>query len=420
MSQSHGNSPGTSLGPTGSNRAVLILRLAIQDLWHDRQVSLCIAAALVAVIAPLLLLFGLKHGVVSQLQRELLDDPRNLEIRMLTSGSYDEAWLDEVRALPGVSFAIGQTRSLNTQADLLRDRQHFLEGTELIPSAAGDPLLADQARFPEGIGVVLSEPAARRLGASEGDRLTLAVGRRLEGQQERGRLEVEVTGVLEAVRFPRPAAFVDLPLLIELERFRDGHASPLLGVEHGAQRGEYPVRFARARIFASEGEAVAGVVEALEARRIETASQLAEIDSVRAINRVLGLIFGVIAITALAGCLASMAGAFMANIDRKRREYAVLRLLGFQRPAVAAFVAVQVGLLTLLAFIVGLGLFALGSAVFNRALATSHMAAGVVSHITPFHALIALALTLGVALLVAVIGVVRAFGIQPAESLREA
>ncbi len=409
-----------SPSPVRSCRAGLILRLAIQDLWHDRQVSLCIAAALVAVIAPLLLLFGLKHGVVNQLQRELLDDPRNLEIRMLTSGSYDESWLDEVRAHPGVGFAIGQTRSLNTQADLLRDRQHFLEGVELIPTAAGDPLLAGQARHPESTGVVLSEPAARRLGVSVGDRLTLAASRRLEGQQERGQLQVEVIGLLAAARFARPAAFVDLSLLIELERFRDGHASSLLGVEHGAQRGDYPVRFARARIFAREGDAVAGVVEALEAQRIETASRLAEIDNVRAISRVLGLIFGVIAATALVGCLASMAGAFMANVDRKRREYAVLRLLGFQRPAIAAFIALQVGLLTLLAFGVGLGLFALGSAIFNRALATSHMAAGVVSHITPAHALIALALTLGVALLVAVIGVLRAFNIQPAESLREA
>lgn len=409
-----------STRPERSGLATLILRLAIQDLWHDRQVSLCIAAALVAVIAPLLLLFGLKHGVVSQLQRELLDDPRNLEIRMLTSGSYDEAWLDELRALPGVGFAIGQTRSLNTQADLLRDRENFLKGVELIPSAAGDPLLADQSQPPQGTSVVLSEPAARRLGVDVGDHLTLAASRRLDDRQERGQLQVEVTGVLEATRFPRPATFVDLALLIELERFRDGHASPMLGVEHGTQRDDYPLRFARARLFARDGDAVAGVVEVLEARRIETASRLAEIDNVRAINRVLGLIFGVIAITALTGCLASMAGAFMANIDRKRREYAVLRLLGFQRHAVAAYVAVQVGLLTLLAYIVGLGLFALGSAVFNRALATSHMAAGVVSHITIAHALVALALTLGVALLVAVIGVVRAFGIQPAESLREA
>lgn len=403
-----------------AGRTRLILRLALQDMRHDGYVSLCIAAALVAVIAPLLLLFGLKHGVVSQLQHELLDDPRNLEVRMLTSGSYDQAWLEEIRALPGVGFAIGQTRSLNTQANLLRDPQHFLEGVELIPSAAGDPLLSEFGIVPAGSGVVLSEPAARRLGTAPGDHLTLTANRRLDGRAEHGSLEVMVQDVLPASRFPRPAAFVELPLLIELERFRDGLPSPLLGVAHGTQRDDYPLRYARARIFARNGDAVAGVVKALEARHIDTASRMAEIENVRAINHVLGLIFAVIAASALIGCLASMAGAFMANIDRKRREYAVLRLLGVHKPGVAVYVAAQVGLLTLIAFIAGLALFALGSTFFNRALATSHLAAGVVSHITVTHALIAFALTLIVALTVAAIGVIRAFGIQPAESLREA
>lgn len=71
------------------NRTLLLGRLALQDLWHDRIISFCIASSLVAVIAPLLLLFGLRFGIVSQLQDELANDPRNLEIRMLSSGSYD-------------------------------------------------------------------------------------------------------------------------------------------------------------------------------------------------------------------------------------------------------------------------------------------------------------------------------------------
>ncbi|HCR96546.1 MULTISPECIES: ABC transporter permease [Halomonas] len=406
--------------PSRSNRFFLITRLALQDLWHDRQVSLCIAAALVAVIAPLLLLFGLKHGVVSQLQSELLDDPRNLEVRMLTSGSYDDHWMTKLREHPEVGFAIGQTRSLNTQANLLKDRQHFLEGIELIPSAPGDPLLNTLDRYPEGARIILSESAARRLDVIEGESLTLAVNRRLDEQLERGHLNVEIAGVLEPARFSRPAAFVDLSLLIELEHFRDGQASPLLGINNGLARDDYPLRYARARVYAKDGDSVQGLVEWLENQRIDTASQLADIENVRTINRVLELVFGVIAVTAIIGCMASMSGAFLANIDRKRREYAVLRLLGFQRPAIATYIAAQVSVLTLIAFVAGLGLFALGSVVFNRALATSHLASGVVSHITPLHAVIALILAFSVGLLVVMVGVIRAYGIQPAESLREA
>lgn len=126
-------------------RLGLLAWLAVQDLWHDRKVSFCVAASLVAVIAPLLLLFGLKHGVVSQLQNELLRDPRNLEVKMLSSGNYDAAWIAQLRQRPEVGFAIGQTRSLNTQADLLAG-QRFVESAEVLPSEAGDPLLGNQAQ----------------------------------------------------------------------------------------------------------------------------------------------------------------------------------------------------------------------------------------------------------------------------------
>ena len=90
------------------NRTLLLCRLALQDLWHDRIISFCIASSLVAVIAPLLLLFGLRFGIVSQLQDDLANDPRNLEIRMLSSGSYDQAWIAQLRQRPDVGFAIGQ------------------------------------------------------------------------------------------------------------------------------------------------------------------------------------------------------------------------------------------------------------------------------------------------------------------------
>ncbi|WP_201765010.1 hypothetical protein [Aeromonas molluscorum] len=124
-----------------SPKSGLLLRLAMQDLWHDRSVSFCIISSLVAVIAPLLLMFGLRYGVVSQLQQELARDPRNLEIRMVSSGHYSAEWIAALRQKSEVGFAIGQTRSLNTQADLLKDMSHFIENAEVIPTDFGDPLL---------------------------------------------------------------------------------------------------------------------------------------------------------------------------------------------------------------------------------------------------------------------------------------
>ena len=114
--------------PETRPRMGLLLNMALRDLIHDRKVALCIVFSLIAVIAPLLLLFGLKNGIVSQLRHDLLDDPRTREVRMTGNGNYDLAWLNALAARPEVGFSIPLTRSLNTQADLVRDGQHFAAG----------------------------------------------------------------------------------------------------------------------------------------------------------------------------------------------------------------------------------------------------------------------------------------------------
>lgn len=402
-------------------RFSLLAFLALKDLWHDRKVSLCIAAALVAVIAPLLLLFGLKYGVVSQLQAELLDDPRNLEIRMVSSGRYDAAWIERLHSRPEVGFAIGMTRSLNTQADLVADRRHFVDNVEIIPTAEGDPLLESLrlSKSPQGSSVVLSESAARRLNVDVDDKLRLFVSRRLDGQAERGQQSIVVSGILPPEAFPREAAFVALPLLIALEDFRDGYRTDSFGVSTGEVQIETETHFSRARLYAAGIDRVAELEQWLNAQHIDTTSRLAEIENVKAISHVLGLVFGVIAGAALSGCLASMLGAFLANIDRKRKDLAVLRLLGFDRPAIAGYIVLQAGTLTLVAYVVGLSLYGLGSVVFNQALATSATTGSMVCRITFMHGVTALLLALLVAFIVAAIGVLRAFSIEPAESLRE-
>ena len=397
----------------------LLLRLATRDLWHDRKVSFCIAASLVAVIAPLLLLFGLKHGVVNQLQDELLSDPRNLEIKMLASGNYSSQWIQALRDTPGVGFAIGQTRSLNTQADLFIDNRRFVENAEVIPTAAHDPLLNNTLSDLQAGQTILSYSAAQRLNVQAGDTLRLRVLRKLEHVNERGELELTIVAVLDASRFSRPAAFVNLPLLIALEQFRDGVSMPEFGLDTGTPPANNPVSFSKVRLYAQSMDDVAGLSDRLAEQRIETSSRLAEIDSVKAINHVLGLIFAVIALTALVGCIASLVGAFLANIDRKRKDLAVLRLLGFTHQAIGAYVIVQALIITLLAYLVGLLLYAIASELFNNVLISNQSTNQFACQINLSHGLLALLLAVVVAVSVSCIGAVRAIRIQPAESLRE-
>lgn len=400
------------------NKPLLLLKLSLQDLWHDRTVSICITSSLIAVIAPLLLLFGLKFGIVSQLQNELARDPRNLEIKMLSSSSYTEAWITKLREKREVGFVIGQPRSLNTLADLIKDASHFIESAEVIPTAKGDPLLGE-LQLKNSHEAILTTEAARQLAVTKGDIIHLRVMRQLHEYREWGDKQLTVVGVLPPTYFNRPAIFVPESLLLSLEHFRDGYASQELGVKTGTFIENQKIIFSKARLYASTIDVVAELDNWLKEQHIETISRLAEIENIKNIKRVLGIIFNTIAITALIGCISSLIGSFLANVDRKRKNIAVLRLLGFTGPSVGLFIIIQGLIITAIAYLGGYSLYSIGSEIFNQTLASNQSTENLVCKITLTHSVIAFFISLVIATVVASVGAYRAIAIQPAESLRE-
>jgi len=397
---------------------ILLLKLGIDDLMHDRKVSFFIMASIVAIVAPLLLLFGLKFGIVSQMRAELIADPRNLEIRMLGSAKLDDAWFTRFKQTPGLGFIQPMTRSLNTIGDLYVDSRRFVENAELIPTAQGDPLLNNISLPQNKDDVVLSASASLKLGVKEGDIVRLRVARVFENRSERAQIPLRVVGVLPPTAFNRPAAFLLLPLLVDVEDFRDG-----FNVEgSGIATGETPQtrnNFARARIYADRIESVESLSALLQGEGIETSSRLAEIKAVQSIDKVLGLIFAVIAWIALLGCAASLIGALMANIDRKRKDLALLRLMGYSKSAMQLYVVIQACALTFAGFAVGCLLYLVGSYLFNQLLGAYMPAGQFVCRLEPIHFFVALCAALLVAIFVAGAGGGLATKIEPAESLRD-
>jgi len=396
----------------------VLFSLGLSDLLNDRKVSICIMASIVAVVAPLLLLFGLKFGIVSQLRAELLSDPRNLEIRMLASAKLEPSWFEKMQRSEGVGFVMPLTRSLNTIADLYVDSRRFAENVELIPTAVKDPLL-DGVTIPQARDeVVLSSSAAARLGVKLGEKVQLRVNRLHESRTERAQIEVRVLAILPPESFARPAVFLTLPLLVEIEDFRDGFYVSGFGVETGTV-SQARTHFARARMYADKIENVEAFANRMSAEGIETSSRLAEIKSVQSIDKVLRIVFGVIAWIALLGCAASLIGAFMANIDRKRKDLALLRLMGYGRVAMQAYVVMQSVVLTLTGFVVGCLMYLVGSHLFNQMLGEYMKADRFVCRLEPVHYFVALAGALLLATVVAGVGGVVVTKIEPAESLRD-
>lgn len=386
------------------------LRLAVADFVHEWRVSACLVLALAAVLAPLLVLFGLKSGIVTTMRDRLLADPRNLEIVMVGSYRLEPAWFASLRDQPGIGFLMPRTRSLAATLDLMGPAGRSLAGAEMVPSAVGDPLLRGAAP-PSGLDrILLSHSAARQLGVDAGGTVTALVSRTLIGERQAMRLQLTVSAVLPEAAFGRDAAFVSLPLLIAAEDYRDGH-DPQAASEERA--------FSSVRLFARNLDDVAVLADRLRAEGKEVRTRADDIEMVKAVDRTLAFIFAVIAGLAVGGYLLSLASSLWANVDRKRRELALLRLVGYPPLAALAFPAVQAGLIALFGAGLSAALAHAVAAAVNTALAGNLNREEFVCLLRPADLAVAGVATLLLALLSSTLGGYRAARIDPAESLRE-
>ncbi len=106
-------------------------------------------------------------------------------------------------------------------------------------------------------------------------------------------------------------------------------------------------------------------------------------------------------------------------MDRKRKELALLRLVGFPSAAVVTFPAAQATLISFLGIASSLLAYAAVSTALNAVLSSSLAAEELVCRLAPAHVAAAVVATLGVGLLASVIGALHAARIDPAESLRD-
>ncbi|MGA4635841.1 ABC transporter permease [Pseudomonas solani] len=322
-------------------RKGLLATLAWHDYRNEARLSACAVLALVAVVAPLLVLFGLKHGLVSTLTERLERDPAVREVIPLGGARYNLDSIAELAARPEVAFVVPRTRQIAATVDLHADGGSQPLTVEMVPTAEGDPLVPAE-QLPRGSGeVVLSQRAAERLGVKVGDELTAAFGRSVSGTPEYQRTRVKVKAVLPLEAFQRQALFARLDLLEAVEDYRDGLAVERFGWPGREAAGTRARVYPGFRLYARDLDAVETLRLHFAEHDQEVATQAEAIAQVRSLSRNLTLVFWIIAGLALAGAFAAMAASTLAAVERKRRELSVLRLLGFSTAALVGFVVLQ-------------------------------------------------------------------------------
>ncbi len=399
----------------------LLLALAWRDFLHERIMSACFVLALSAVLLPLLVLFGLKFGIISNLLAPLKEDPRYRQILPAGSGRYGPDWFEVMAKRADVAFIVPRTRAIAASMRLrMADSDAGrIVSVELIPSAEGDPVLAGVSA-PSGFeSVVLSQDAADKLGAQVGSRMEGIVSRTYRGEQESVLLPLQVSGVAAPGAFGRDGMFVAHDLLVAIEDFRDGRAVVALGWD-GVASDEGPRYFSGFRLYARSIEDVAGLRAGLLAQGIDVRTRLADIDLVETLDRNLSIVFWIIAIIAVTGYGLSFGSSVWANVDRKRLEYSILRLIGFRSRGIVWFPIVQALLTSLLGWAIATFIFFTVQAGLNALFAGNVGGGQAVCRLLPIHFVIALLLTVVAAALAAALGGLRLTKLEPSLALREA
>ena len=404
-------------------RLAQIFRLVFADLGHEKLLSLCQVVAIAAVLAPLLVLFGLREGVIGTLIERLNRDPamRLIVPEVTGANRFDAAWFKRIGQRPDVAFVLPSTRAIAGQVDLARadDPGAPVVRVSWLPTASGDPLSPAGRPLADGLAEIsLSAAAAERLGAAAGAAVNAAIERQRAGKIEPVRIQLKVGEVVPPELYDGVAAFVSLPLLEAVQAYRDGYAVPALGWEGDGPApamDAYPLF----RLYARSIQDVPALAADLRAEGVVVSTREGEIASALSLERNLTTVLLVITGLALIGFVVAVAINAVAGVERKRKHLAVLKLVGYGPSWLTGIPLLQAGVLALAGAAVAVAAFSGVAVVVNAAFAGSLQGGEAACRLSAAQLLGAGAATVAIAMVPALFGGLLAARIEPSLELRD-
>lgn len=396
----------------------LTVFLALRDWMHEKMMTLCSILSLVSALVPILILLGIRNGIVQTLENRLLENPSLLTITPAGSGiGYTQKWLqDHFANRSDVAFVIPEIRSLSSTVQM-QSAKGFVS-LDLEPTAKGDPLLERFQAVPVNTAsITLSTPAAEKLGVKVGDSIKGALGRTTtEGKLQSYQVDFRVSAILPLEGESRTFGFILLPILQAMEDYRDGFEIPdwnIQGKVHEEER-----HFARFRLYAKTMNDVAVLRDFfIQNLGIEVHTNARDIQTFQQIREALTVLFFLIAAAVSAGFAASTTSSVLAAVHRKNRELALLRLLGFPCISILLFPLIQTQATAFCGSLCAGGIQIAVSMVLDRLLAEIFHNADILA-LPISHFLITGAGVALIAFLASLPAALRATQIEPSEVLR--
>ncbi len=341
----------------------MILKLALCSLRFDKIISICMVASLCAVIAPLLLLFSLRFGIISNLEHKLSSNPSNLEIRMMSGYRLDQQFFDELKNNPHIGFVMPLTRSLSVTANVSFNGR-IVQNLETLPTGDGDPIVREMGLDGEltKTEAYLSETTAQDLGLKVGDTFKFVISRITDNKTVNAVVPFTLKGIIKKELLPHKTILVNFDTLVYMEDFRDGFDPPVFS--DGSNPNIKRQTFAKARIYVKSLSDLEPVSRMLR-QNYSITDKLASVENLKAISKVLSFIFTTIALTSIAGGVMATIGLIFTNLSRLEKTFALLFLSGLSKSGVFLIVVIQNFILSVCAYLCSLGLFYAGMFTFN-------------------------------------------------------
>ena len=404
---------------------IQLLRLTLADLADEWPTAVAVALAIAAVLAPLLVLNGLRTGVIGEIFERLRADPAMRRVTLDATGAqrFDDEWFRTVRERPDVAFVLPSTRFAAAQVDVTPVANGNAQPVRvsLAPTGPGDPVFERVSpELQTDRAVKLSAAVAERTGLEVGHRLFVDVERRrADGRIEAAGIEATVVDIARPARHGGTVVFVRPELLLAVEAFRDGFAAPEIGAPAGPARADREV-YPNFRLYARRIEDVAGLAAFLrDEQDLSVSTQATRIASAVELNSNILAVLRAILLLGVLGLAGSLAAIQSAVAARKRRAVSMLSLIGYGRGWLIGFPTLQATLLAVAGSAAAAGLALAAAAWINRYFATSFGAGGAACVIEASAVSLGALLVLLFSLLPATVIGIRFARLDPSDEIRD-